>query len=586
MAEASATFAFETLGHPAVVASEPEPDAQDVPLDASIVLRFSTLMDTASVEDALQVSPAVLLTATWSGERLTLTPEEPLAEGTQYTLRISTDARDSAGVSLEPAYRLTFRAARSGLGAETLFPADATEGIALTTPIAIVFDREVDPDTLDAADFRVEPEVAGSLEAVALPGAAGLEQPGIRAVRFAPSGSLDANTTYTITLDAGLAGADGSLLPGAVSWRFTTGSPLSTLSNQVVFLSDRAGIANLWTMNPDGSGQRQVSAELSPITAYAVAPDGRSLVLGDGAVLVELRADGSERQLLTEPGILEFDPAYAPNGSAIAFGRADAATGSGLGLFTRQPGGGDATALELPDELRRTPTPAPSPSGSPEDIPAPILRAPRFSPDGAALAFVDTSGRVGVLELPAERLSTAPFRAVSPPAWLPDASGVLLGGLRSGTADDPEPGAPLPPLDPALLGLSTVELGTLELVQLDRGAIRVEVLDRPGGAARPAASTGDDAGYLYIVTRPGQPGAGGELWVAVRAGGVPRHLLDDGGPAVSSASFGLEPGSVVAARVAGDDARPDPDAGIWLLNATTGRAEQLSADGWLPRWLP
>ena len=52
-----------------------------------------------------------------------------------------------------------------------------------------------------------------------------------------------------MTLQPGLAGRDGSTLAGPISWRFTTGSPLTSLSNQIAFLSERAGIANLWT-NP------------------------------------------------------------------------------------------------------------------------------------------------------------------------------------------------------------------------------------------------------------------------------------------------------------------------------------------------
>ncbi len=96
-----------------------------------------------------------------------------------------------------------------------------------------------------------------------------------------------------------LVGTDGAALAEPITWRFTTGAPLASLSNQIVFLSDRSGIDNLWAMNPDGTGQRQLSSELSPITMYAVAPDGRRLIVGDGARLVMQQADGGARQTLT-----------------------------------------------------------------------------------------------------------------------------------------------------------------------------------------------------------------------------------------------------------------------------------------------
>jgi hypothetical protein len=574
MVEAPDPFVFETVGQPTVVTSQPESGAQDVPLESSIVLEFSTLMDTASVEAALEIEPAVELTPSWSGEQLTLLPATPFVEGEEYSLRIATSARDGAGTALERAYRLVFRAARSGLEALQLVPSDGVEGIATTSSIAIVFDRELDPDSLDGGVLRISPAVAGSLQVVAPPGAQGLRDPTKRVLRFQPSSQLEPNTTYEVSLAAGVLGIDGSQLATPVAWRFTTGAPLATISNQIVFLSDRAGIDNLWTMNPDGTGQRQLSAELSPITSYAMAPDGRTFVVGDGAILIQQDADGGDRRVLTGAGVLEFDPTFAPDGSELAFARADPQTGGGLGLWTRPAGGGDAQRIALPDELRpgASPTPQPSPAAS---EPASILRAPRYSPDGAALAFVDASGRIGVVELPGGRLSTARFAAASVPSWLADSTGILVSGLGSGMGSIPEPlaGEPLPPLDPATLGLSDAQVGRLQVAQLDRGAISVQVL-RSGGAARPASS--GDGRYLYIVVDPGSSDEGGVLRVATRSGSsVP--LPDDDGALVSSAAFGPEAGSIVVGRV-GD--------GVWLVDAATRRGERLSDDGWQPRWLP
>ena len=129
-----------------------------------------------------------------------------------------------------------------------------------------------------------------------------------------------------------------------MTWSFTTGAPQTTLSNQIAFLSERGGVANLWAMNPDGTAPRQLSTELTPILDYAVAPDGSSFVVGDGRRLVFALASGADRRVLTEDGFVEFDPTYSPNGQRIAFGRADAATGDGLGLWERTVDGGDVDA--------------------------------------------------------------------------------------------------------------------------------------------------------------------------------------------------------------------------------------------------
>jgi hypothetical protein len=562
-------LAFVTVGNPTVVASQPQPDADDVPLAASIVLEFSTLMDTASVEAALTISPELEMTATWSGEQLTLAPVERLAEGTRYTVSLAEAARDSAGTPLERPYSLSFRAVRSGLAATIQFPADGSEGISVSSPIALVFDRDLATDTLDPDEFTIEPNISGSLATIVAPGAAGMRQPGTRVLRFQPSGVLEPNTTYRVTLEPGLTGTDASALAAPISWRFTTGSPPPTLSNQVVFLSDRSGIANLWSMNPDGTGQQELSAELSTVSAYAVAPDGRSFVVGDGAILVRQQADGSGRQQLTPDGVLEVDAAYSPTGAEIAFARIDRSSGAGLGLWTRPWSGGDAQRLALADGLADA-TPQASASGAG----APVLRAPRYSPDGTALAFVDMSGRVGVLELPNGRLTTASFAAVGPPAWLPDAAGVLLAGSPAGALEPSAVGQPIPPLDPGAMQLSSFELGALRIARLDRGAATVDLLEQAPGASRPEA--GQDGRYLFIVVQPGALQGNGTLWLAT-AGSHSIRQLGDGDVSVTSASFGPGSRDVAAARL-GD--------GIWLVNAASGRSHQLSEDGWLPRWLP
>jgi hypothetical protein len=574
--EQEASLAFVTVGHPTVVASQPESNQDDVPLASPIVLRFSTLMDTASIEDALRISPEIELTPSWSGEVLTLTPVEPLTAGVRYTLSIGTDGRDNAGTPLERSFLLGFRAVSSGLAASIVMPADEAEGISTRTPIAVFFDRTLDPDTLDDDVFSIQPDAPGSVEVVEAPGAAGMAEPGLRVLRFLPSAPLQANTTYEVTLATGLVGTDGAAQAAPVTWRFTTGAPLASLSNQIVFISDRGGVDNVWAMNPDGTGQRQLSSELSPITMYAVAPDGRSLIVGDGARLVMQQADGGGRQTLTPDGVLEIDPAFSPDGSQIAFGRVDPVTGNGLGLWTKSAAGGDANPVELPNELLAS-TPTPAPTGVVAE-PAPILRAPRYSPDGAALAYVDMSGRVGVLELPSDRLTTARFAAVSPPAWLPDSTGVLLSGSPSGSLDPAEPGQPIKAMDPGDLDLSSFALGALRLAQLERGAAAVQLLDQPSGSSRPDAGPGGR--YLFIEVQAEAPEGGGTLWLTT-AGGTAFDVLADGGAPVTAAGFGPESNDVVAAR-SGIGA----SGGVWLVDVTSGRGQQLAADGRMPRWIP
>ncbi len=575
MADDSDPFDFTTVGPPGVASTDPSDGAEEVSLDAPITITFSVLMDTASVESALRVSPGAQLEAVWDAEQLVLTPTDQLSEGTSYTVTIGDGARDSTGEPLGHAFSFSFRTTRSPLEPSVLMPASGADGVAVTTPLAIFFDRAVDPDTVTSDALTIDPAVNGDLALVAAPGADGLRDGTRRIVRFQPSAPLQSNTTYHVTFDAQLADTDGRRLSGPVEWTFTTGAPITTLANQVVFLTDRAGIPNLWAMNPDGSAQRQLSAELSAVTDYAVAPDGRSYLVGDGAILVLQDANGSAREVLTGPDAIEYDPAWAPDSTRFAFGRSDRASGSGDGIWIRDADGGSPRRIELPPELVTGATASPSPStGAP--VAGELLRAPRFSPDGGALAFVEMDGRVGIVELPGDRLTTAPFLSVTPPVWLRDSTGVLLTGVKGDRLARTDAGEPLPPLDPASPLLASSQRESLFIARLDRGAQAADRLDLPDGASRPSLSREE---LIFVAVDASDARGGGELWLSLDVidASADRLLLDDGGAAVTSAVFGVDTRSILVARSGG---------GIWLVDTITGDGEELASDGWLPRWRP
>jgi hypothetical protein len=576
----AAPFSFTTVGNPSVVASDPAEAAKNVALDSPIVVDFSTLMDTASVERALSLAPATEVRLRWSRERLMIMPLTPLDPNRRYTLTIGVAALDQAGTPLAGPFTLTFHSVLSSLRADTLVPADRVAGVAVNSPIAIVFDRALDPGSIHDDLLSIEPAVAGSLTAIAAPGAAGFTQDELRVLRFQPSGPFDPNTTYQVTLRPGLLGADGAGLPTGITWTFTTGAPTASLSNQIVFISDRAGIANLWAMNPDGTNQRQLSAELSSVIDYTVSPDGRAFVVGDGAVLVWEQADGSARRVLTDAGSVEFDPAYSPDGGSLVFGRADPTLGSGLGLWMRDGDGSDPRPVRLP----AAETAAPSPSNP---APVALLRAPRISPDGTALAFIDDAGLVSILDLQTGALSSAPFFAQSEPIWLPDSSGVLVSGLTAGSGAAPRdyrPHSPVPLLDPASFGFDIEQVAALLVVRLDRDSTTVLPTAFGRGAARPAVDAVGRIAYLKLEAAGGEEGS---PWVTDTADDAGRQVTAGPGAQAGTVSFTPELNAIVISRLPGPgEVIPMTAGGVWLADLRSGSLQQLSHDGWLPRWLP
>jgi hypothetical protein len=558
MTELPPQFEFVTAGRPTLVESDPADGDDDVLLDAPIALTFSTLMDTASVEQQLRLSPHFEHELFWSGDLLEIVPTEPLEPGRDYEVSIDADAADVAGVTVGEPIMLAFRTISPGLAAETLVPADGIDGVATTSPIAVVFDRPIDPATVTDGQLTISPEVAGTLEVVALADDPPDETGAGSLLRFTPSGPLPPNTTFEVELSAELTATTGDTMAEPLRWSFNTGAPSAALSNGITFITDRAGIANVWVMNPDGTGQRQVSAELEPVLDYAVAPDGSSLVVSDGRRLAYQRADGTDRRVLTDATHVDFDPAYSPDGQRVAFARADAESGAGLGLWEWVVGGGDAERLALPAPLGVSPAPSSSP---PND--GLSLRAPRYAPDGQALAFVDLAGSVGILELPDERLTLARFDAAVAPMWLPDSSGVILTGTpRFGTRPIPTVAPPIAPLSGGA-GDSVHQLARSGTAPID---LRL-------GAGSEALGIGPDGSIAYTD-------GDGLLRLAESpvAGPAAMALTDE--PVSAAAIAPSEPAAVAVFTDAGDA------GSIELVDLEDGARTPLAPSGGSPRWLP
>ena len=563
MTRAVDPFEFETAGPPTVVLSQPKDGADDVGLDGPIEITFSNLMDTASVEAALLLRPSFGHELRWSGTLLEIVPDQPLEPDREYEVGIGREAFDVAGVPIASPFSLAFQTVAPGLDATLVVPADRSDGVAALSPIAVFFDEPIDAGSVSGDALTITPEVAGTIGVVDVLGEDPAEPTEGSVLRFQPSGPLPANTTFEVVLGTGITGLSGGGLAEPVGWSFTTGSSAETLSNQVAFLSDRSGIANLWAMNPDGSGQRQLSAELTPVLDYGVAPDGSSFVVGDGRHLVLADASGADRQVLTQNGVIEFDPTYAPHGDRIAFARADAETGAGLGLWEWTLDGGSSERITIEDDAAER---APSTSTS-DDQAAQWLRAPRYSPDGTAVAFADVTGTVGIVDLGTDEVTRAEYQALAPPAWLPGGEAVLVTGRSTDTPLPDEPfEAVVAPLEPT---------GVVGVAVVDRSSGTLDESEFGAGASFAAIASDGRIAYL----RPG-----GMLRIAdhpTAAGSAVQGLADE---RIGSVSFA--PGEEAIVVVVTSTSGGLGETRIERVELPNGDRSILSNEGRQPRWLP
>ena len=122
-------------------------------------------------------------------------------------------------------------------------------------------------------------------------------------------------------------GADGSGLVQLTSDAADDSLPAySPDGTQIVFISYRTGVGQVWLMNVDGSDEHQLTfdaVEKDQVPDWS--PDGTRLVYAGGIDfgnfdLYIINADGSGlEQITVTPDNDDFAPTWSPDGSAIAF---------------------------------------------------------------------------------------------------------------------------------------------------------------------------------------------------------------------------------------------------------------------------
>ncbi|MGC1243858.1 MAG: ice-binding family protein [Chryseosolibacter sp.] len=264
---------------PAVSNMSPAENETDVALNHAIVITFSEAMDKTTINSSTvfvkQGSTPISGMVTYTGTSATFTPTKDFNPNTEYTVTLTTGAKDLAGNAIAGNLVSSFT---TGAAADILLPmVNATDplknatGIARNKIVTLTFNETMDQATINNETFILNQGSSSVAGTVSYSG---------MTATFTPTSILAASTTYTATITKGAKDLAGNALAADVVWEFTTGGTTSSLATVNLGTSGNYVILAQSAINNSATSAITGDLALSPAAASYIT--GMALTAATG----------------------------------------------------------------------------------------------------------------------------------------------------------------------------------------------------------------------------------------------------------------------------------------------------------------
>lgn len=229
------TFSTADVGPPTVTAVSPTSGQTNVATNTVVNITFSEPMDASTINTTTitlkttATSVAVTGTVAYNAgtNTATFTPSGALANGTSYTVTVTTGVKDAAGNPMASQFISMFTTVAIPSVVSTN-PTDGETNASINTTVTATFSESMDPATINGTTFTLKTTTGGT----PVTGTVTYDV-GTKTSTFTPSAALSNNTGYTATITTGAKNLGGIGLASNKVWAFTTNTPTITATSPI-----------------------------------------------------------------------------------------------------------------------------------------------------------------------------------------------------------------------------------------------------------------------------------------------------------------------------------------------------------------